>query len=172
MSEPALIRIIDGATEFLGRALSYLCLLMVMDMAMVVLIRYGFNRNSIALQESVTYMHGALFMLAAAYTLKHDGHVRVDIFYRQFTARGKAWVNCLGTLVFLLPVCGFILLSSWDFVVTAWKIQEISTESGGIPAVFVLKTLIPLMALALMLQGAAEFFRNVLVLMAVDVDAD
>ncbi len=157
---------IDRLTELLGRSLSYLSLLMVIIMATVVLIRYGFSRNSIALQESVTYMHGALFMLAAAFTLKQDGHVRVDIFYGRFSARGKAWINCLGTLIFLLPICGFIFFSSLDFVASSWSIKETSTESGGIPAVFLLKTLIPLMALLLALQGLAEFARNLLVLIA------
>lgn len=135
-------------------------------MAAVVLIRYGFSRNSIALQESVTYMHGALFMLAAAYTLKHDGHVRVDIFYERFSERGKAWINCLGTLVFLLPICGFMFFSSLDYVASAWAIKETSTESGGIPAVFLLKTLIPLMAVCVALQGLVEFVRNLIILMA------
>ena len=162
---------IDRLSEALGRGLSYLSVLMVLVMAAVVLIRYGFSSNSIALQESVTYMHGALFMLAASYTLKHDGHVRVDIFYCRFSATGKAWINCLGTLVFLLPICGFIFFSSLDFVTTSWAIKETSTESGGIPAVYLLKTLLPMMAILLALQGLAEFARNLLVLMSPSASA-
>lgn len=164
MIESKVVSFVDRVIDTLGRGLSYLSLLMVLVMATVVLIRYGLNRNSIALQESVTYMHGALFMLAAAYTLKHDGHVRVDIFYSRFSPKAKAWVNCLGTLIFLLPICGFILFSSLDFVATSWAIKETSTESGGIPAIFLLKTLIPLMALLLIFQGVAEFFRHLVVL--------
>ncbi|TQV82742.1 TRAP transporter small permease subunit [Exilibacterium tricleocarpae] len=131
----------------------------------VVTMRYGFGLGSIALQESVTYLHACVFLLGAAFTLKRDGHVRVDIFYRRFSARGRAWVDSLGTLVFLLPVCGFLLAASWDFVATSWAIREVSPDPGGIPAVFVLKTLLPLAAVTLALQGLAEIARNLLLLM-------
>lgn len=160
--------IIDRATEWLGRAVSYLSLCMVVAMAAVVLIRYGFNRNSIAMQELVTYLHGVLFMLAAGYTLKHDGHVRVDIFYRRLSPRGQAWINCLGTLVFLFPVCGFIFFSSLHYVSESWRVREASPLPGGLPGVFLLKSLIPLLALTLILQGLAELLRNLLRLMTMD----
>ena len=160
-----LVQFIETITEWLGKAMSYLSLLMVLVMAAVVLIRYGLNRNSIALQETVTYLHGLLFMLAAAYTLKHDGHVRVDIFYRDFRPTTKAWINSLGILIFLFPVCGYILLSSWHFVAESWRIKEASPLPGGLPGVFLLKTLIPLFAGTLLLQGVAEFLRNLLFLM-------
>jgi len=133
---------------------------MVLAMAAVVLIRYGTNNNSIALQEFVTYMHGLLFMLAAAYALRRDGHVRVDIFYRNYSYRAKAWINCLGTLVFLLPVCGFIFFSSLHFVAESWRVREASPLPGGLPGVFLLKTLIPIFAATLFLQGVAEFSRH------------
>jgi TRAP-type mannitol/chloroaromatic compound transport system permease small subunit len=140
-------------------------------MAAVVSIRYGFNNNSIALQESVTYLHGLLFMLAAAYTLRHDEHVRVDIFYRRFSPHRKAWINCLGTLVFLLPVCGFIFFSSLHFVSESWRVREASPLPGGLPGVFLLKSLIPLMALTLFIQGLAELLRNLLFLITEEPDA-
>ena len=159
------IKLIDLLTEGLGRVLSYLSLLMVLLMAAVVLLRYGLNSNSIALQESVTYLHGVLFMLAAAYTLKHDGHVRVDIFYRDFQPATKAWINCLGTLVFLLPVCGYIFFSSLHYVAESWRVREASPLPGGLPGVFLLKSLIPLFAFTLCLQAMAEFIRNLLFLM-------
>jgi TRAP-type mannitol/chloroaromatic compound transport system permease small subunit len=90
--------------------------------------------------------------------------VRVDIFYSHFSARGKAWVNSLGGIVFLLPLCIFIALASWNYVADSWAIRETSPEPGGIPAVFLLKTLLPLMALNLLLQGLAEILRSALVL--------
>ena len=127
--------------------------------AVVVVMRYGFNLGSIMAQEAVTYMHACLFMLGAAYTLKSGAHVRVDIFYRNFSPRARAWVDSLGGIIFLLPLCAFILVSSWNYVAESWTIRETSPEPGGIPAVFLLKSLIPLMAVNLFLQGVAETLR-------------
>ena len=161
----ALLKALDTFTETTGRWLTWLALGMAAATAFVVLLRYGFNIGSIAAQESVTYMHGALFMLGAAFTLKHGGHVRVDIFYRRFGPRTQAWINSLGAIVFLLPVCLFILGISWNYVTESWAIREVSPEPGGIPAVFLLKTLMLLLPFNLVLQGIAEILRNTLVLM-------
>ncbi len=160
----ALVRSIDRFTDASGKLLAWLALGMALLTAVIVIMRYGFNSNSIFTQELVTYMHASLFMLGAAYALKVGAHVRVDIFYRNFSDRGKAWVNSLGGIVFLVPVCLFILVSSWDFVTEAWAVRETSSEPGGIPAVYLLKTLIPLMALNLLLQGVAETLRSALFL--------
>ena len=160
----ALLKALDAFTEATGRWLAWLALGMAAVTAFVVLLRYGFNIGSIAAQEAVTYMHGALFMLGAAFTLKHGGHVRVDIFYRRFTPRTQAWINSLGAIVFLLPVCLFILGVSWNYVAESWAIREVSPEPGGIPAVFLLKTLLLLLPVNLVLQGVAEIVRNTLVL--------
>lgn len=161
----ATVRIIDSFTEKSGRVLAWLVLAMAALTAVIVIFRYGFNLGSIMAQEAVIYMHGCLFMLAAAYTLKQDEHVRVDIFYRNFSARGTAWVNSLGAIVFLMPLCAFIFITSWDYVTESWAIREASPEAGGIPAVFLLKSLIPLMALNLSLQALAEILRNTMTLM-------
>ncbi len=130
----------------------------------VVFLRYGLEQGSTFMQELSIYLHATVFMLGAGYTLRRDGHVRVDIFYRQFSVRAKAWVNALGTLVFLFPLCGYVVLISWDFVSHAWLIRESSGEPGGIPAVFLLKTLVPLMAVNLVIQGLAELLRSISVL--------
>ncbi|MDX1733586.1 MAG: TRAP transporter small permease subunit, partial [Halioglobus sp.] len=130
----------------------------------IVVLRYGMNIGSILAQESVIYMHGALFLLGAAYALKTGAHVRVDIFYRNFGPHTRAWVDSLGGIVFLLPLCVFTIVSSWDYVTESWAMREVSPEPGGIPAVFVLKTLIPLGAINLALQGVAEVLRAALVL--------
>lgn len=163
-----LLELLDRYTEAVGRWLAWLVPLMMLAICAVVLLRYGFGQGATALQESVTYLHATIFMLGAGFTLKRGGHVRVDIFYRNFSARRKAWVDSLGTLIFLFPLCGYILLSSWDFVLNSWAIREASGEPGGIPAVFLLKTLIPLMAIHLLIQGVAELLRNVLTLMEDD----
>lgn len=159
------VRYIDRFSEACGRLLAWLVLAMALLTTAVVILRYGFNVGSILAQESITYLHGCLFMLGAAYTLKHDGHVRVDIFYRILDARGQAWVNCLGGVLFLLPLCVFLLLISWDYVAASWVIRESSPEPGGIPALFLLKTLLPLLALNLLLQGLAETLRHLATLM-------
>lgn len=164
----ATLRFIDAFTEATGRALAWCIPIMMLVTAAVVVMRYGFGYGLTAMQESVSYLHGSVFMLGAAYALKHGAHVRVDIFYQRFSPRQRAWIDSLGTLIFLLPLCGLIFLSSWDFSAKAWEIREASVEPGGIPAVFLLKSLIPLMAINLALQGLAELLRNALVLIEGD----
>jgi TRAP-type mannitol/chloroaromatic compound transport system permease small subunit len=159
-----LARLIDAFSERSGRVLSWLTLATVLVTFLVVLLRYGFETGSIALQESVTYLHAAVFMLGAAYTLKHDAHVRVDIFYQRLGGRGRAWINLAGGLLLLLPVCVFILAGSLEYVASAWSVLEGSPEAGGLDAVYLLKTLIPLMALLLMLQGIAQCLHSILYL--------
>ena len=159
-----LVHYIDTFTDRVGRWLAWLSLAMALVTALVVILRYGFNTGSIAAQEAVTYMHGTLFMLGAAYALKSGAHVRVDIFYRNFSPRARAWVNSLGGIVFLMPMCGFIFFSSLGYVAESWSIRETSPEPGGIPAVFLLKTVIPLMAASLFFQGLAETLRSALTL--------
>lgn len=159
-----LVQIIDKFTDLSGRILAWLALAMGLLTALIVIMRYGLNMNSIFIQELVTYMHGTLFMLGAAYALKSGAHVRVDIFYRNFSERGKAWVNSLGGIVFLIPFCIFVVGASWAYVGESWAMRETSSEPGGIPAVYLLKSLIPLMALNLLLQGIAETLRSTLVL--------
>ncbi|CAA0102879.1 Uncharacterised protein [Zhongshania aliphaticivorans] len=162
--------LIDSFTERFGRLLAWLIPLMMLGTAAVVIMRYGFDQGMTALQESVSYLHGTVFMLGAAYTLKHGGHVRVDIFYSRFSVRNKAWIDSIGSIVFLLPLCGLILITSWDFTVNAWLIRETSVEPGGLPFVYALKSLLPLMAVNLGLQGVAEILRNLIVLMGTEAE--
>jgi TRAP-type mannitol/chloroaromatic compound transport system permease small subunit len=159
-----LVRIIDSFTEVLGKMISWLTLLMVLLTFTIVVLRYGFNLGWIAMQESVLYFHGIVFMLGAAYTLKHDGHVRVDIFYQKFSLKQKSWVNFIGGLVLLMPVCVFIFFISLNYVLAAWQIMERSPEAGGLPLVYLNKTLILTLAVTLFFQGLAEILRNLLVI--------
>lgn len=147
---------LDRLAEITGQASAWLTLLLVLVTFTVVVLRYVFQFGSIAMQESIFYLHASVFMLGAAYTLRKDGHVRVDIFYRGFSAKRQALVNLLGSLFLLLPVCIFLLWSSWGYVATAWSIQEGSGEAGGLPYIYLLKTLIPLSALLLILQGISQ----------------
>lgn len=112
------------------------------------------------MQESAIYLHALVFMVGAAYTLRHDAHVRVDILYRGMSTRGQAWINLGGSLLLLLPICGFILWISTGYVVDSWIRLEGSREAGGLPLVFILKSFIPLMALLLTLQGAAQALHS------------
>lgn len=160
-----LIKGIDQFTDITGRAISWLTLLMVVLTVIIVVLRYYFESGSIALQESITYLHGVVFMLGIAFTLQRGGHVRVDIFYRGFSPRKKALVDFIGGLVFLLPVCLLIFIFSWDYVLASWAIGETSEERSGIAGVYLLKTLLLLMPATLILQGTAETLRNLLVLL-------
>lgn len=155
---------IHGLNEALGRTVAWLTLAMVVLTFLIVVLRYGLDMGSIAVQEAVTYMHATVFMAGAAYTLHHRAHVRVDIFYRNLSERGKAWVNLLGCLIFLFPVCAFILWSSWDYVLGSWRLLEGSREAGGLPLVFLLKSLIPVLGLTLISEGVAMVIDNLLVL--------
>lgn len=110
------------------------------------------------------YLHAAVFFLGCAHALRANEHVRVDIFYRQFSQRRKAWVDILGSLLLLLPVNIFILVVSWDYVMMSWRLLETSQEAGGLPLVFVLKSLLLLFALTMSLQGVAELLKNALAL--------
>ena len=147
---------LDRIAELTGQASAWLTLALVLVTFTVVVMRYAFQFGSIALQESILYLHASAFMLGAAYTLCIDGHVRVDIFYRGFSKKRKALVDLLGSLFLLLPVCIFLLWSSRDYVATAWSLHEGSGETGGLPYVYLLKTLIPLAALLLIVQGVSQ----------------
>lgn len=138
---------------FCGRSVAWLTLAMVLLTFTIVVLRYGFNLGWIWLQESVTYMHVAVFTVAAAWTLQVDGHVRVDIFYSNMTEKKRARVDLIGTLIFLLPFCVFLLVMAWPYVANSWKLLETSREPGGLPLVFVLKSLMLVMPALLVVQG-------------------
>ncbi len=146
-----------------GQALAWLTLAMVVVTFVIVLLRYVFDAGLIWMQESVVWMHAVVFMLGAAYTLERDEHVRVDIFYRGMSVRQRAWVDLLGVLVFLLPLCVFLAMKSWDFIAVSWSLHESSRESGGLPYPMVplLKSVLLLMPITLGLQGIALLLQSV-----------
>jgi TRAP-type mannitol/chloroaromatic compound transport system permease small subunit len=162
----SLLSLLDAIAEWTGRAVSWLTLAMVLATVAVVVMRYAFGQGLIWLQESVNWMHAAVFMLGAAYTLKADEHVRVDVLYREFGERGRAVVNLAGTLLLLLPLCAYLVVESWEYVEVSWRIGERSREAGGLPMLYLLKSLIPLMAVLLALQGIAGGLRALLSLRA------
>lgn len=163
-------QLIDRVINHIGQLISWLTLVMVFTMTIIVVLRYGFNIGWIAMQESVVYMHGMVFMLGIAYTLNKDEHVRVDIFYQRFSQKNQAWIDLLGTVLILFPVCGFIFYFSFDYVMSSWRLLEGSPEAGGIPAVFMLKSLLLLMPTLLLLQGIATLIKQVLTLQGRSID--
>jgi TRAP-type mannitol/chloroaromatic compound transport system permease small subunit len=167
MISPAkLSETLKRVNESTGQAVAWITLPMVVLTFAIVVLRYVFDIGWIWMQEIVVWMHAAVFMLAAGYTLKRDEHVRVDIFYRVMSSRRKAWVDILGTLFFLFPVCVFLGATSWDYAANSWLIHEGSQEAGGLPFPFVpvLKSVIPLTAALLALEGIAAALKAVLTL--------
>jgi TRAP-type mannitol/chloroaromatic compound transport system permease small subunit len=147
---------IDTVNRVTGNIVAWLTLAMVLVTSLVVALRYVFEFGVIWLQESVTWMHAVAFMLGAAYTFQRDEHVRVDIFYRKMSTARRALVDALGVILFVLPLCGFILYESWGYVVTSWSIGEVSVNAGGLPYPFV-----PLMKTALLVMPAAVALQGV-----------
>lgn len=154
---------IDRFSKLVGKAVSWLTLFMVLVTFVVVVMRYVFDAGLIWLQESVVWMHAVVFMLGAAYTLQQEEHVRVDIFYREMSANRKAWVDGIGVVVFLLPLCFFFAWKSYDFVAISWTLKEASRESGGLPYPLlpILKTIIVITPVLLALQGIALLMRSI-----------
>jgi TRAP-type mannitol/chloroaromatic compound transport system permease small subunit len=157
---------IDRVIAAIGRAATWCSLYIVLAEFAVVVMRYAFGVGSIRLQESVLYAHAALFMLAAAWTLQVGGHVRVDIFYAQASPRRRAVIDLIGAVIFLFPFAIAVAALSLPYVERSWVILEGSRETSGLPFVYLLKTLIPLFALLIGLQGIAQAIRAALVLAA------
>lgn len=139
-----------------GKFIAWLTLLMVFTTFAIVILRYGFEIGWIAMQESVVYMHALVFLIGIPFTLKYDGHVRVDIFYSKMSERSQAWVNLLGTVFLLFPVTLFIAWISWDYIIASWEMGEESGEAGGLPGVYILKSSIVLMTALLLVQGLSQ----------------
>lgn len=152
----------DRISAAIGKAAAWLTLLMVLVTFVVVVLRYVFDFGLIWLQESVTWMHAAVFMLGAAYTLHDEEHVRVDVFYGKMTGKRRAWVDLIGVVFFLLPLCGFLAVKAYDFIAISWSMKEASRESGGLPYPMLplLKTALIIMPTTVALQGVSLMMRS------------
>ena len=153
------IELIDSITDRIGRSAAWLSLAMVMLMFFIVVLRYLFQAGSIALQESIMYLNALIFTLGAAYTLKEQGHVRVDIFYNRCSPRLRALVDLLGAVFLLAVTLGYIAWESWDYVAVSWRIREGSPEASGLPFVYLLKSTLYLLVGLLALQGLSETLK-------------
>ncbi|MFT4728476.1 MAG: TRAP-type mannitol/chloroaromatic compound transport system permease small subunit [Granulosicoccus sp.] len=150
---------LDSINQRIAGVIRWLVLMMVLVQFAIVVGRYVFGVNSIAAQESVLYMHATLFMLAAGYTLLVDKHVRVDVFYAKASEKTQRAINLFGHVFFLFPTMLALLYWSWPSVVNSWKIFEGPMSVGGLQAVFLLKSLIPMFCILLLLQSTASILR-------------
>ncbi|NOZ55065.1 MAG: TRAP transporter small permease subunit [Gammaproteobacteria bacterium] len=159
----SIAEMIDRINEWCGRIVSWLVFLLVLIIVFDVAMRYLFQTGSVALQELEWHLFAILFLLGASYTLKHDGHVRVDVFYQchWMNDRKRAWVDLLGSLFFLIPFSLLIIVYSWPFVTRAFLIAEGSPDPGGLPYRFLLKGVIPLAFILIILQGLAVIVRSI-----------
>ncbi len=156
------VRWVDALTEGIGKLLTWLPLTMALLTALVVMVRHALDSGSIALQETVMYAHGLALLLGISVALKSNAHVRVDLLHNRFSPAQRRWVNIFGHLVFLLPLCITLVWVSTPYVMASWRVWEGSPEVGGIPAVFLLKTLLPVAATLVALQALAEVMRECL----------
>lgn len=160
-----LTRAIDQVNRRVGEGVAWLTLAMVLLTTVDVIMRYLFNTGAVWVQEMEWHLFGLVFLLAAGYALLTDAHVRVDIFYARLTPRGRAWVDFLGTLLILFPVCVLVIWSSQKFLMNSWGFRESSPDPGGLPARYLIKAVIPLGFVLLAVQGVSELLKNLMVLL-------
>lgn len=159
---------IEAFIDWSGRTVSWLSLLLVLVTFIVVVLRYAFDSGSIALQETSSYLHATIFLVGMAYTMQQNAHVRVDIFYARCSEQTRAWIDLIGALFLLLPFMLFISWISWQYIVDSWAVLESSREAGGLPGVFLLKSLILAMTSLLSLQAFTQIARNIITILNTD----
>jgi TRAP-type mannitol/chloroaromatic compound transport system permease small subunit len=159
------VNLVDRLNERIGRGIAWLTLLMVLVTFAVVILRYVYAIGWVWLQESYVWLHGIVFMLGAGYTLLHNAHVRVDIFYRPNSVRYKAIIDFFGSLLLLLPLVVVVIYFSYGYVLDSWLRLEESREAGGLPGLFLLKSVILLFCMLIGLQGLSLAARSLLVLL-------
>jgi TRAP-type mannitol/chloroaromatic compound transport system permease small subunit len=158
----AYIRFADGVNERVGIGVAWLTAALVAVVCCDVFMRYVLQNSWVAMQELEWHLFALIFLLGAGYSLKHDKHVRVDVFYSRFSPRAQAWVNLVGSVLFLIPFCALVIWSSQNFVINAFHFGETSPDPGGLPARWVLKAAIPVGFFFLFIQGIALACRSVL----------
>lgn len=156
--------LIDACNDKIGKMVGWLCTIMVLVVFYDTVMRYAFNKGNVGLQELEWHLFSIIFLIGAAYTLKEGGHVRVDILFIRFNERTKAWVDFLGSIIFLIPFCIMVIYSTQKFVGNSWAVREISPDPGGLPARYLLKAMIPTGFVLLMFQGLSEMIKNFFVI--------
>ncbi len=163
---------IDALNEAVGKLATWAAFLLVWVVFTDVVMRYFFNTTFVFVQELEWHLFAFIFLIGAGYTLRHDQHVRVDIFYQRLRPRSQAWVNLIGTCVFLFPGCFLILKTSIPWAVSAYQIGEISPDPGGIPMRFIVKSFLPIGFSFLTLQGVSLACRSLVFLYRPESDPE
>jgi TRAP-type mannitol/chloroaromatic compound transport system permease small subunit len=158
------IKFVDSMNERIGNAIAWLTLVLVLVVCFDVVTRYVFKFSSVGVQELEWHLFAVIFLMGAAYTLKHEKHVRVDIIYSRLTEKKQAVINLIGVAFFLIPFCLLIINSSIDFVWNSFIIGESSPDPGGLPARFILKAVLPISFVLILLQGISVLFKSILIL--------
>lgn len=163
-----LSRFIDRINEWIGRGVAWVTLGLVVVIFFDVVMRYLFNTSFVFTQELEWHLFGFIFLIGAGYTLLHDGHVRVDIFYQRLGLRGRGWANFLGVILFLIPGCILVIETSWQFMLNSYAIMEGSPDPGGIPFRFVIKACIPIGFSLLLLQGISLGIHSLMQILGIE----
>ncbi len=159
-----LVNVLDAINEFAGRLCSWATLFMVILICIEVVFRYLFSKSIIWMVELEIYFFAASFLLASGYALKYDKHVRVDVFYSNWSPQKKAWTNLFGCLFFLIPWCIIAILGSYKYALISWRIGEVSQQPGGLPAVYLLKSIVVIGFVLLLLQAISLSLRSILII--------
>jgi len=157
-------RFIDALNEKTGLFAAWLTTFMVVTVVYDVVMRYGFKKGNIAVQEMEWHIFAVVFLIGAAYSLKKDAHVRVDILYTKLSAKKRAWIDLLGTFIFLIPFSIMVIYSTTNFIESSWAVREVSPDPGGLPGRYILKAMIPTGFVLLILQGISQAIKNLLVI--------
>jgi TRAP-type mannitol/chloroaromatic compound transport system permease small subunit len=158
------IKFIDKLNSKIGVGISFLTALLVIVVCYDVVTRYFLKSSSVAVQELEWHLFSVIFLMGAAYTLLTENHVRVDVIYSRLSEKKKAWINLIGTIIFLIPLCAMILYTSWNFVATSFAIGETSPDPGGLPARFIIKSVLPIAFVFILLQGISLLFKSILII--------
>ncbi|MEM9324429.1 MAG: TRAP transporter small permease subunit [Bacteroidota bacterium] len=163
-----LVEFINRLNVWVGKAIAWLVVFLVLLIVFDVVLRYLFNIGSVANAELEWHLFGAIILLGLGYAYQQDRHVRVDVFYQRFSPKQKEWVNLIGTAIFLLPFCMVAAYKSWPFVMSSFTIQETSPDPGGLPARYIIKSAIPIGFVLLGLQGIAKMIESLQVILRHD----
>jgi TRAP-type mannitol/chloroaromatic compound transport system permease small subunit len=159
---------IDRSNELVGRGVSWVSLLLVVVVFVDVVMRYAFKTSFVFTQELEWHLFAFIFLIGAGYTLLHDGHVRVDIIYQRLSGKGKAWINLLGVIFFLIPGCYLVIITSWKFVGNSFSLLEGSPDPGGIPFRFIVKGTMTVGYILLLLQGISMGLHALLQILGIE----
>ena len=165
-------RWIDILNEWVGRGVAWVTLALVVVIFIDVIMRYLFNTSFVFTQELEWHLFAFIFLIGAGYTLLHDGHVRVDIIYQRLGLKGRAWINLLGVIFFLIPGCLMVMSTSWKFTVNSFMMMEGSPDPGGIPFRFIVKGCIPAGFLLLLIQGISLGMHSLLQILGIETEKE